>query len=637
MGRTAALIILLSISFAPEAQIKLPAIFRDSMILQRDMPVRIWGWAMPKEKVRVSFKNKTFNLKADDNGRWTMVFTPTPAGGPYTIGIEGRKSGKTAIREILFGDVWFCSGQSNMVHQLNIHDVTYAREIAEANYPQIRQFWIPTNGHLIGPQNDLPAGYWKPAVGDDVRPFSAVAYFFALKIHQRYNVPVGIINASIGGTPVDAWISEEGLNEFPTILSKIDDNRRKVLAGEYNPPVNTTPRPVVFNLEEESPWLNNSFNPVGWKTIHVPGYWEDQGLRDLDGVVWYRKDFVVNRSMLGNAGRLHLGRIVDADAVYINGKKIGETGYQYPQRRYPVPVGILKEGVNTIFVAITNHGGKGGFVPDKNSVLVVGNDSIDLKGTWLYRVKTAFGPNNQSFQPPKEYQPAAAFNGMVAPVIPYTIKGFCWYQGESDTWRAAEYATLQRALIRDWRKKWNNPIIPFLYVQLPGFMDYHYQPMESDWALLREAQAAALAVPRTAMAVAIDLGEWNDIHPENKKDVGERLALAALSSVYKDSIVGMGPIWDTAIHYTDRIEVSFKHAASGLSTSDGNPPAEFAIAGEDKKFIWAKTKIEGNKVIVWHPDLPNPRYVRYAWADNPFNPNLINMEGLPASPFRTDK
>lgn len=638
------LLLLIFICAAPYcfAQVKLPKIIRDSMILQRDAKVKVWGWASPSEKITVTFDSKKYKAATSADGNWSIMLPPTKAGGPYNITIAGKNS--IALKEILFGDVWFCSGQSNMVHQLNIHDVTYAKEIAAANDPQIRQFWVPTGTSLQGPQNDLPTGYWKAAAGEDIRPFSAVAYFFAKKLFEKYHVPIGIINASVGGTPIEAWTSEEGLKDFSPLAAAIQKNKDTAYINSLNKPRSTVmPRPKQepdAGLSGNIKWYDISYTPRGWRTINIPGYWEDQGVKDLNGVVWYRREIDVPASMAGKPAKLFLGRIVDADELYINGKLAGSTTYQYPQRRYTIAADALKPGKNIFVIRVTNNNGKGGFVPDKPYCLFSGTDTIDLKGYWQYKVGMVFKPFNGggfgggiSFQ----NQPAALYNAMVAHATNYTIKGFCWYQGETNAGKPEEYVKLQPALINDWRNKWKNSELPFLYVQLPGYMDYNYLPSESNWALMREAQLKALSVNNTAMAVAIDLGEWNDIHPDNKKSVGERLATAAFKIAYGETLVHSGPLFNTAAVEGNKIIISFSNTGSGLMTNDGEAPAEFAIAGADKKFVWAKTKIEGDKIIVWSDEVVQPVYVRYAWADNPVNPNLYNKEGLPASPFRTDK
>ena len=623
--------------------VKLPSLIKDSMVLQRDTKIKIWGWAQASEKITISFLKKKFKTIADKDGKWTVLLSPQNAGGPYEMKIKGNN--EIIIKEILIGDVWFCSGQSNMVHQMNIHDVTYAKEIIEANYPQIRQFLIPTLTSLTGAKEDLPACYWKSAVGEDVRPFSAVAYFFAKKLYEKYHFPIGIINASVGGTPIEAWISEEGLKDFSVITDVLEKNKdtayiNNILREMAAANVKRQRIPSQDRGSLSSPkWYELNYNPTGWKNIAVPGYWEDQGIKDLNGVVWYRKEIDVPASMTGKPSQVFLGRIVDADFLYINGIQIGNTTYLYPQRRYTIPAGVLKFGKNIVVVKATNNSGKGGFVPDKPYSLFTGNDTIDLKGYWQYKVGEVFVPtaeNNSVANTNLQNQPMALYNAMVAPVVNYSIKGFVWYQGESNASRAKEYAALQKAQINNWRNKWQLGDIPFLYVQLPNYMDANYLPSESQWALLREAQLKTLSVSNTAMAVGIDLGEWNDIHPDNKKDVGERLALAAQKKAYGENIVFSGPIFENVIVENNKMIVSFTHSETGLITNDGEELKEFTIAGADKKFVWAKARIVNNKVIVWSEEIAKPLYVRYAWADNP-TVNFYNKAGLPASPFRTDQ
>jgi sialate O-acetylesterase len=638
-----ALLTILFLQNATQAQIRLPRLVRDSMILQRDTKVNIWGWATPGENITASFNGKKYQAKAGVDGKWLFQLAPMKAGGPYTMELSGKN--KITLKDILIGDVWFCSGQSNMVHQLNIHDVTYAKDIAEANNSDIRQFWIPTLTSLQGAQDDLPSGYWKSAVGEDVRPFSAVAYFFAKKIYQQYKIPIGIINASVGGTPIEAWTSEEGLKDFSALSNTIQKNKDTAYlnslnrrpAGNFNRPA----PPADAGLTGTFKWFDPAYTPVNWRNINIPGYWEDQGVKDLNGVVWYRREINIPASMTGKQAKVFLGRIVDADELYINGRQVGNTTYMYPQRRYHVPAGLLKEGKNIFVIRVTNNSGKGGFVPDKPYCIFSGTDTIDLKGNWQYKVglvnKPVTGGGFGGGGINAQNQPAALYNAMVAPEIQYTIKGFCWYQGESNAGKPQEYEQLMLALMNDWRNKWNQGVLPFLYVQLPGFMDYNYLPSESGWAMLRESQLKALSAPNSAMTVAIDLGEWNDIHPDNKKDVGERMALAALKLAYGENIVYSGPLYKTATVEGNRISISFEHTGGGLVTNDGEEPGDFAIAGADKKFVWAKAKIEGNKIIVWSNEIAQPLYVRYAWADNPVHPNLYNKEGLPASPFRTDQ
>ena len=621
------------------AQVKLPQLIRDSMILQRDAKIYIWGWASKGEKVSVKFNGKTYKTKTNDNGEWKLQLSSMKAGGPYIMEISGKN--KIVLHDILVGDVWLCAGQSNMEHQMKLHAIKYPEEIANANYTEIRQFKVPNVTNLVAPQNDLRSGSWKWADSTNVKDFSAVAYFFAKDLYEKYHVPIGIINASWGGIPIESMMSEESLQSFPNILATVEKNKDTAYVNETNrkafAAISSMPRPEDKGMTEK--WFEPSYTPKEWHRIAVPGFWEDEGAKGLNGVVWYRREIDVPASMTRVPAKVFLGRIVDADELYINGIKVGTTGYMYPQRRYPVPGGVLKPGKNLFVVRVTNNFGKGGFVPDKPYELIAGNDTINLTGYWQYKVGSINTPHHSfgSFGISLQNQPTALYNSMIAPLVDYTIKGFAWYQGESNADRPNEYAKLQPAMISDWRSKWQEGNLPFLFVQLPGFMDYNYLPSESQWAMFREAQAKSLSLPNTAMAVAIDIGEWNDIHPDRKKEVGDRLALGAEKIAYDEKIIYSGPLYKSQVIQGSKIIISFTNTGSGLTTNDKQAPAEFAIAGADKKFVWAQATIDGDKIIVSNDDVPDPKYVRYAWADDPVNPNLINKEGLPAAPFRTDE
>ena len=621
------------------AQVRLPRLIRDSMVLQRDVKLKVWGWASPGEKVTISFNGKKAKATADKAGKWLAWLSPMKAGGPYVMNING--SNHISIKDILIGDVWLCSGQSNMVHQMFLHPELYEKDAASANYPDIRQFWIPTLTNLQKPADDLPTGYWKWANPRDVQDFSVVAYFFARMLHEKYHVPIGLINSSVGGPPVESWTSEEGLKQFPSVIATIEKNKDTGYVNSTNRATAlrnaNRPRPQDKGLLGSIAWFDTSYVPKGWRNINVPGYWEDQGVRNLDGIVWYRREINVPASMTNVPAKIRMGRIVDADFFYVNGKLIGNTTYQYPQRRYQLPVGLLKPGKNILTIKVINTSGKGGFLPDKPYYLTANGDTIDLKGDWQYKVGDVFVPQ-EGFGGgiALDYQPAALYNAMIAPLTNYAIRGVIWYQGEGNTGRPAEYQERLTAMINDWRNKWQQGDFPFLFVQLPNFGDMQYLPSESAWATLRDQQRKTLSVSNTAMAVAIDLGGWNELHPDRKKDIGERLALAAMKLSFGErNIVYSGPLYQSAKIDGNKIIISFTNIGSGLVTNDGEEPAEFAIAGADKKFVWAKARIEGDHVIVWNETISNPMHVRYAWADCPVNANLYNKEGLPASPFET--
>ncbi|WDF56158.1 sialate O-acetylesterase [Mucilaginibacter sp. KACC 22063] len=632
--------LLMLASVALHAEVRLPKVISNGMVLQRDKKVKVWGWAAPGERVTVSFKNKSFKTTASGGGDWQVLLPAMKAGGPYTMTIQG--SNRIELDDILIGDVWICSGQSNMVHQMELHNVRYAKDVAEANNNAIRHFWVANVANMQDVQQDVPGGSWKKADPENIGEFSAVAYFFAEALYQKYHVPIGLINSSWGGSPIEAWMSNESLKDFPELAKIAEKNRDTAYINKMQRMggVNRASA-VAEDKGMKEKWFDPAYQPKEWRRIAIPGYWEDQGIRNLDGVVWYRREIDVPQAMPNSPAKVFMGRIVDADVMYINGKQIGNTGYMYPQRRYTIPAGVLKAGKNLFVIRVTNNAGKGGFVPDKPYQLIAGADTIDLTGYWQYKVGLVNVPKRGAWQGggiAAQNLPTALYNSMIYPLLNYGIKGFLWYQGESNTGNPNLYAKLQPAMIKDWRAKWQTPDAPFLYVQLPGFMEMNYLPSESQWAAFREAQASSLDMPNTGMAVAIDLGEWNDIHPERKKEVGQRLALIAEKIAYHEKdIVATGPVFQSATVDGNNITVSFSSVGNGLTTQDGEEPEEFAIAGADKVFVWAKAKIEGNKIILSSDEVPHPMYVRYAWADDPVNPNLINKEGLPAAPFRTDK
>lgn len=630
-------LLLLFFIYSPAiAQITLPRLVSDGAVFQRDEPLKLWGYASPNEKITVTFVGKNYKTKADAHGDWALTLPPHPAGGPYEMILKGNN--ELRLKDLLLGDVWFCSGQSNMVLNMERVKEKYPDEIAAAYYPEIRNFFIKTMTDLQGPKKDFPEGKWVAATPENVLQFGAVAYFFAQGIYDKNRIPIGIINASVGGTPIQAWISENGLREFDDLQEIITRNKDEAYVKtkfEENERQAVVRPNTDQGLLETPKWYETDYLPKGWETIHIPGYWEDQGLGNLDGVVWYRREIEVPAEMCGKDARLLMGRIVDADQVYVNGQLIGNITYQYPPRRYMVPNGVLKPGKNTLVIRVQNQANKGGFVPDKPYRLTTGDREIDLKGDWQYKVGQVYEPVPafQGFS--AQNQPTALFNAMTAPVVSQTaVKGVLWYQGESNTNHPEPYESWLKALIKDYRNLWNKPDLPFLYVQLANFMDRDFLPVESNWAELRHAQLKALELPNTAMTVAIDLGEWNDIHPLNKKDVGQRLALGARALVYGEKdLPWSGPVYNAYEIRGNKMILHFSHTFGGLVSVDGAALSQFSIAGADRKFVWATARIVGNTVEVFSEQIKNPKYVRYAWSNNPKGANLYNGAGLPASPF----
>lgn len=629
------------------AQVRLPQLISDGMVLQRDTKINLWGWASPNEHITISFDHYVIKTTAAANGNWKTSLVPLKAGGPYVMDIVAKNH--IVIKNIMVGDVWFCSGQSNMVLNMERVKERYPDEIAAANYPQIRNFFIPTSSDVGGVHDDLPPGTWKETNPKTVLEFGAASWFFAKKLYFKYHVPIGIINSSVGGTPIQAWISEDGIKDIANYAKRVNQFKNAHFLDSLMHPVKTEiANKPVFKLTDKgltSPvkWYETSYQPEGWRNFWLPGYWADQGVKGLNGIVWFRKEIDIPAQMAGRPAKLFMGRMVDADETYVNGVKVGNITYQYPPRRYFIPAALLKAGKNIIVVRLTNTFGKGGFVPDKRYQLTDGTTTIDLRGDWQYRVGQVFDPAHRMYGPEivnqftAQNEPTGLYNTMVAPAINYSIKGFVWYQGEANASNPKEYNQLLPALIADWRAKWANPDLPFIYAQLPGFMEVQYSPSESQWAELREAELHTLSVPKTGMAVTIDAGEWNDIHPLDKKDVGDRLALAAEKTAYNETqLTAPGPLFQSTKIEGNKIVITFSNMGSGLVVKGAGALEQFAIAGADKVFVWANAMINGNKVIVWNDDVAAPLYVRYAWADNPEGANLYNQDGLPASPFRTD-
>ncbi len=632
----------LMISQAAFCQVRLPRLVSDGMVLQRDANLKIWGWAEAGEKVTINFNGKTYSATATADGKWAVTLPALKAGGPHSMEISAGN--RITLKNIMIGDVWVCSGQSNMELTMARVKYKYPDVIAHCDNSNIRHFEVPDRYVFGTPQEDLQSGKWISANPQSILNFSAIGYFFAKDLYEKYHVPIGLINASLGGSPAQAWMSADALKAFPGYLQTAerykDSNFRNQIA-EKDKAVSDAWYKRIHQLDKglapgEKPWFDVDCNASEWATMDVPGYWADQGLGNVNGAVWFRKEIDVPASMTGKPARLLLGRIVDGDFTYVNGKPVGSVSYQYPPRIYDIPSNLLKAGKNIIAIRVINNSGRGGFVKDKPYALVANGQTIDLKGRWQYKLGTTMDP-----LPPSTFirwQPTGLYNGLIAPLLNYSIKGVIWYQGESNAGKPFEYRKLFSTLIADWRQKWNQGDFPFLYVQLANFMEARNEPSESGWAELREAQLKTLSVGNTAMAVITDIGEWNDIHPLNKEDVGKRLALAAQKVAYGDqNVVYSGPIYQSMKIEGNKIILTFTNIGSGLIAKGGGELKYFSIAGADKKFVWAKAKIDGNNVVVSSDQVPNPAAVRYAWADNPEGANLYNKEGLPASSFRTDE
>ena len=626
------LFIILISSIIIEAKVKLPTLITDGMILQRNQNVTIWGSADSGEKVNLKFLNKKYQTIADKSGNWKIKLAPMKAGGPFEMVIN-----EITIKDILIGDVWIASGQSNMELPMRRLKPLYGDEIKNANNQNIRFFTVPQKYNFKAPQTELDGGKWEATNPETILNFSGVAYFFAKEISKKNNVPVGIIHTSLGGSPVQAWMDENSLRNYPEYLEEAKKWQDDALIKSTEATEAALSKAWYAELDQSDiglnqHWQNYELDDSDWKTLQIPGSWEDkEGF--FDGSVWLRKEITLPKDANKKAAFLNLGRIKDADVTYINGTKVGNVTYEYPPRWYDIPAGVLREGKNIIAVRVSNGSGKGQFIADKPYYLEIDGQKIDLKGEWKYKI----GAKMEKMAPGQTFirwKPTGLYNAMIHPLINYNVKGALWYQGESNTGKPKEYGDLLTKMILDWRNKWNQKEMPFLIVQLANFMEARKLPLESNWAELRDQQRlVSKNVPNVGLAVTIDLGEWNDIHPLNKKSVGDRLALQAEKIAYKQNVIADGPIYESMKIEGNKIILTFKKGTDNLQpTTDLKG---FSIKGKSGKYEWAKAKIEGNKVVVWNNEIKEPIAVRYDWADNP-DGNLKNKSGLPSSSFTTE-
>jgi len=636
--------------------LRLPSIIGDNMVLQQGMRAPVWGWDAPGQRVAVTIAGQKATAKAGADGRWKVRLRPMKAGGPHEMTVAG--SSTRTLRNILVGEVWVCSGQSNM--QVSVRDMANGpAEIQAASFPNIRLFTVAC---MTAPtrQDDLvtPAT-WQECSPQSVEAFSAVAYFFGRDLRKAIKVPVGLINTSWGGTVCETWMSREAIEadaEFRHLLDPVlppeefakakpafDEALRKWEAIAYF----KDPGNKGFGMG----WAASDCPMSHWTDIGAPGLWRSMSDEKCEGAVWYRRDIEVPKAWEGKDLLLALGAIDDFDTTYFNGVQVGAIGMETPNwwmtlRRYTVPGALVKAGRATIAVRVFDRFMGGGLMGPAAEMRVapVGrpeSGAIRLNGQWKFKVEYPIDP---AMRPPRPVEPlgpdnancpGALYNSMIHPLIPFGIRGALWYQGESNAARAYQYRRLFPAMIRDWRRRWRQGPLSFLFVQLANWQPRKDKPAESEWAELREAQTMALRLPNTGIALAIDIGDVEDIHPKNKQDVGRRLALAAQALVYRRKLVYSGPMYAGMTVKGSQVRLRFKHVGGGLAARGGKLRG-FAIAGKDRRFVWAETRIEKGAVVVWSDEVPKPVAVRYAWADNP-DANLYNKEGLPASPFRTDK
>ena len=619
-------------SFIVKADVKLPVLFQSNMVLQRDKPCNIWGTADNGEAITISFNNANYNATAT-NGKWKITLPAQAAGGPYRIIIKAKNT--IELDNVLFGDVWICGGQSNM--QFAVRDANPKPDTSTFNNQNIRLFTVGVGMDFV-PQDTVKSGSWKMANAKDVNNFTAVGFFFGSYLQQHLNIPIGLISDNLGATAIEEWMSNEAIHEFPQFdnfyntylaphksMKEMNDDFEKIKSSwEKKYYLKDDP-----GLQQQ--WYKPETDISDWKSMNQPSHWEDNELKDYDGSVWFRKSYdSFPKDFFGNAN-IGLGQVDDYHICWINGVKVGEAYGNMNMASFKIPDSIIKPKNNIVVVRVFDAGGKGGMY---NMFW-----SPYWAGEWKY--KKGVQIDASKFKKPLVANayifgtPTILYNANIAPLTQLSIKGFIWYQGEANTGRAEEYKQLLPAMITDWRKQFNQNELPFLIVQLPNLGKDPAQLENSDWAELRDAESSALLLPTTGMAVTIDVGEADNLHPHNKLAVGNRLAKTALNIAYKIDSIHVSPRYKNMQVAGDSIIITFDNNI--LCKDKYGYVRGFAIAGSDSAFYWAKAYLKNdNTVVVYNPSIDAPIAIRYLWSDNPGDIDLYNDQGLPAAPFRTD-
>lgn len=619
---------------ALHAQLSVASIFSNHMVLQRNVKIPVWGYAAANETIEVTFHKQKKKTKADALGKWNLLLDKEKAGGPYILAIKGNTT--IEIKDVLVGEVWLCSGQSNMEWSV-IQSDNAKKEIENAHFPNIRQIKIPKAINSIE-NPTFKNTPWLVCSPQTVADFSGIGYFFAKELTQKLKIPVGIINASWGGTNIETWISHEGFASSDAFKAMIAQMPKVNLDSLLNVKLEAAKIKIEnlqqykFNPADIPKYKNTDFNDTAWLEIKQPGVWEEQVLGNFDGVVWLRKQFIVtdNKTPLF----LEIPAIDDKDETFVNGIKVGQTEGWDQKRRYFIPSEILKTGTNTIAIRVTDDGGNGGIHGNEEDLkLLSATAEIPLSGAWKLQVESIKNAVNQN-----EF-PSLCYNAMIHPLVPFALQGVLWYQGESNVSRAFEYREAFPALIKDWRSQFKSNF-PFYFVQLASFKTEGNSNEGCEWAELREAQTHTLQIKNTGMVVTTDLvTDATDLHPKNKQAVAHRLAAMALHNTYRTSKKSTvtGPTFKSWELKDGKIVITFENEGSGLSISPSeNTVVGFEIAGENQIFYPAYGQISNNTVIIKWEAVSKPFALRYAWMGDASACNLGNKEGFPAVPFRTD-
>ncbi len=615
-----------SLGFVPgEAWLimKLPFLISDGMVLQREKDVKLWGHADAGQNIDISFLGQSYTTRTEDTGAWEVTLGRLQSGGPHELTITAGTE-RVVIRDVLVGDVWLCSGQSNMELMMQRVRGKYPEDM-KANNPCIRQFKVPQEYDFHGPRKDYSTGQWVPVSPETVENFTAVGYFFAKALYARYGVPIGLLASAVGGTPIHAWMGRDLLVDFPEALEELRECEDDAFVAR----VRTEDDARIEAFGNALDTLDHGLKERWFAAGFDDSYWDERNLAapfegdlQLPGAIWMRKTIDVPETLAGKPATLYFGTVTDADFIYVNGELEGNTTYRYPPREYRIKA--LPKGRCVVALRLLSFYGCGGVVENKLHAISCGEQTLSLEGNWRYRRGAAISPLLPGRQ--FHYTPTGLYNGMITPLTNLAVKGVLWYQGETDSGRPERYGEKFEILVNGWRRHWGG--IPFLYVQLPN---YKYAEGQF-WPLLREQQRRSLKIPNTAMVVTIDVGEYNDLHPLDKEAVGQRLALAAIQCAYGEDIVCSGPLIREARAEGNTLVLFFDHARGGLF-SPNNPLTGFEISGKDGEFVPAAAVISADTVRLTCPAIKRPHAARFGWENAPEQARLYNKEGLPASPF----
>lgn len=624
-----------------QAEVRLPQIFQSGMVLQRGTAIPVWGQAAPNKAITVKLNKKTACTVADGRGNWRVDLPQMKAGGPYTLEVTEDATSTKTLTDVWVGDVWLCSGQSNMETTVERVSPQYPDELDDAN-AQVRLFHVAYQADPHGPSADLRPASWQPLNRENAWRFSAIGYFLGKQLQREKGVAQGIIESAWGGTPIEAWIAADSIAaHYPlyarqTLLYQNDQfvqaqQRAGSMADQQWQKVLNQYDPGMAKSGNGPLYAQSSFDDTDWPEVNQYRLREGRSplasRRDFVGSVWLRQHIHIDAAHAGKPFRLLLGTLYDCDVTYLNGQQIGTTGYQYPPRRYDVAAGVLREGDNVLTVRFINKSGMPHFIEEKPYKMVFAdNDILPLPEQWKIQTGTEM-PRPIGMGISLQNQPSTLFNGMISPLAPFAVAGTVWYQGESNTGKAWEYAPMLRLLMANWRQAFQHPQMPFVIVQLANHMQYVERPQNTGWAQVREAQrVVAKEDARAELALAIDLGETVDIHPLRKKEVAQRIALAFDRLVYGRKV-------------TLQPEVVKTEVADGCLVLTMDQPMQlcesakfFEVAGPDGAFHNTTAQVNGNTITVALP-VEQPRMLRYAWKDNPLGVNVYGQNGLPLSPF----